>query len=116
PDGEKIRGRLGKQLLRSWLESAMPAARAFARKQGFTVPVGTWIGRRGKALGGLLSARGAIAEIANPAAGGAVGERAGDDSRAGHTAWTLLFYALWHRAHIEGRRDFGETMTVLSAR
>lgn len=116
PDGEKINGRLGKWLLRTWLERAMPAARSFARKQGFTVPVGAWIGARGRILGELLSAHGAIKEVAEPSAVRAVCERAGTDSRAGFSAWTLLFYALWHSAHIQRRPCSGETLEILAAR
>lgn len=115
PDGEKLRGRLGKWLLRTWLEGAMPAAKAFGRKQGFTVPVAHWIAGEGKRLGELLSAHGAIAEFARPAAVRAVCERAGSDSRAGFAAWTLLFYALWHGAHIAERSADTDTFTALSA-
>ncbi|MFO1187716.1 MAG: asparagine synthase (glutamine-hydrolyzing) [Alphaproteobacteria bacterium] len=115
PDGEKVRGRLGKWLLRTWLEGAMPAANAFARKQGFTVPVAHWIAGQGKRLGELLSAHGAIAAIAHPAAVRAVCERAGESSRAGFAAWTLLFYALWHGAHIAERPADTDTFTALSS-
>lgn len=115
PDSEKLRGRLGKWLLRTWLEGAMPAANAFARKQGFTVPVARWIAAEGKRLGELLSAHGAIAEIARPDAVRAVCERAGEDSRAGFAAWTLLFYALWHGAHIAETSADTDTFAALSA-
>jgi asparagine synthase (glutamine-hydrolysing) len=115
PDAEKLRGRLGKWLLRTWLEAAMPAAKAFARKQGFTVPVAHWIGGQGKRLGELLSAHGAIAEIAHPSAVRAVCERSGQDSRAGFAAWTLLFYALWHGAHIAETSADQDTFSALSA-
>src|SRR6202000_732363 len=45
-DRFKVRGRYGKWLLRKWLEAACPAAAPWARKQGFTVPVETWIAPR----------------------------------------------------------------------
>jgi asparagine synthase (glutamine-hydrolysing) len=113
-DEDKLRGKFGKFLLRTWVERNMPAAHAFAPKQGFTVPVGTWIGSRGRELGKLLSAHGAIAEIARPAKVRAVCECAARDARAGFAAWTLLFYALWHRAHIEGRPWGADTFEVLA--
>lgn len=116
PDSEKIRGRLGKWLLRRWLEQAMPAARPFARKQGFTVPVGAWIGGHGKRVGELLSGRASIGEIARPSVVRALCERASEDSRAGLAAWTLLFYALWHQRHIEGLRSEGDTFEALANR
>ena len=34
--------------------------------------------------------------------------------RAGRAAWTLLFYALWHRRHIEGRELPPDTAAALS--
>ena len=43
PDGLKVRDGRGKWLLRRWVERHLPAARPFAPKQGFTVPVGAWI-------------------------------------------------------------------------
>jgi asparagine synthase (glutamine-hydrolysing) len=30
-------------------------------------------------------------------------------------AWVLLFYALWHRSHIERRRPEGDVFEVLAA-
>jgi asparagine synthase (glutamine-hydrolysing) len=101
PDGLKIAGGQGKYLLRAWLQRALPAARPFAPKQGFTVPIGAWIAEVGERLGALVAAQPGVAEIAAPervrALFGNCGER-----RRGFAAWTLLFYALWHRAHVEG--------------
>jgi asparagine synthase (glutamine-hydrolysing) len=33
----------------------------------------------------------------------------------GQAAWILLFYALWHRVHIDGALAEGDTFDVLSA-
>jgi asparagine synthase (glutamine-hydrolysing) len=46
PDALKVRDGRGKWLLRRWLAENFPAARPFARKQGFTVPVGRAARRR----------------------------------------------------------------------
>jgi hypothetical protein len=35
---------------------------------------------------------------------------------AGFAAWHLLFYALWHRRHIESRWSEGDVFEALSAR
>jgi asparagine synthase (glutamine-hydrolysing) len=35
--------------------------------------------------------------------------------RNGQAAWVLLFYALWHRRHIEGLVPEGDILEVLSA-
>jgi len=100
PDELKIRHGLGKWLLRRWLAERHPEAQPFARKRGFTVPVARWIGRRAGELGPLVARSAAVREICQPDAV----ERlfaAVANKRAGRAAWNLLFYALWHRRHIE---------------
>ncbi|MBO0735906.1 MAG: asparagine synthase (glutamine-hydrolyzing) [Alphaproteobacteria bacterium] len=100
PDDLKIRRGLGKWLLRRWLADRLPEARAFARKRGLTVPVARWIARRADELGPLVARSAAIREICRPDAV----ERlfaAATHKRAARAAWNLLFYALWHRRHIE---------------
>jgi asparagine synthase (glutamine-hydrolysing) len=102
PDTLKIRHGRGKYLLRLWLQDAMPAARPFAPKQGFSVPIGAWIAEDGARLGPLVAARPCVAAIALP---GKVERlfKAASGKREGMAAWMLLFYALWHRAHVEAR-------------
>ncbi len=51
PDKFKVRGRLGKWVLRRWLARHCPGAEPFARKSGFTTPVGAWIAPRAAQLG-----------------------------------------------------------------
>jgi asparagine synthase (glutamine-hydrolysing) len=36
--------------------------------------------------------------------------------REGFAAWTLLFYALWHRHHIDGLPKAPDVFTALAAR
>lgn len=112
PDGLKLRDGRGKYLLRKWLSEKFPAARPFARKQGFTVPVGAWIGAKGAALGPLVARQPGVAEVCDPAKVSALFARAGGKHEA-FAAWTLLFYALWHRRHIEGARGDGGVFDVL---
>jgi asparagine synthase (glutamine-hydrolysing) len=112
PDHLKIRGGRGKYLLRAWLARALPAANAHAPKQGFTVPIGPWLAAAGSRLAPLVAARPAVAEIARPDAVRALFEH----GRHAKAAWTLLFYALWHHAHIEGRRYEGDVFEVLAER
>jgi asparagine synthase (glutamine-hydrolysing) len=99
PDDLKVKKGLGKWLLRRWLEDQMPTADSFAKKRGFAVPVAEWIGKRGSTLGPLVASQPGIREICLP---DAVEKLFGhiDGKRAGFAAWTLLFYALWHRHHI----------------
>ena len=113
PDSLKIRGRVGKWILRKWLAEALPEARPFSRKRGFTVPVGEWLVRKGDVLGPLVARQPGIAEICRPDRVERVfrsGRR-----RAGFAAWVLLFYALWHRFHVEGLRGDGDVFDLLSA-
>jgi asparagine synthase (glutamine-hydrolysing) len=114
PDNLKIRKGVGKWLLRRWLDSQLPEADAFSRKRGFTVPVARWIARRADKLGPLVAASPAIAEICLP---GRVEKlfREADDKHKGFAAWILLFYALWHRAHIQGAAPGGDVFESLAA-
>jgi asparagine synthase (glutamine-hydrolysing) len=114
PDGLKVRRGRGKWLLRRWLELHLPVARPFARKQGFTVPVGDWIAAAGATLGPLVAASPAIAEIADPMRVTALFRNAAG-RREKFAAWALLFYALWHRRHVEGLRPVGDVFETLSA-
>ena len=112
PDGMKVRDGRGKWLLRQWLARHMPAARPFAPKQGFTVPVGAWIAGQGARLGPLVAAQPGVAEVADPGRVAALFRAAGA-RREGFAAWTLLFYALWHRTHILGLPPEGDVFEVL---
>jgi asparagine synthase (glutamine-hydrolysing) len=118
PDGLKIRNGLGKYLLRKWLAGALPEADAFSRKRGFTVPVAEWIAKRARVLAPLVAGSEGIAQICKP-------ERAeslftayarSGDKREGAACWQLLFYALWHRIHLEGQAAAGDVMSVLESR
>ena len=114
PDALKVRQGRGKWLLRRWLEQHLPAARPFAPKQGFTVPVGAWIAGRGARLGPLVAATPGVAEIADPGRVAALFRHA-DARRPGFAAWTLLFYALWHQRHVLGLPAEGDVFEALAA-
>jgi asparagine synthase (glutamine-hydrolysing) len=116
PDALKVRGRTGKWLLREWLSRNLPAARPFAPKQGFTVPVAAWIANVGERLGPLVAAQPGVAEIARPDRVAALFRNAGTDKHRGFAAWHLLFYALWHRAHVERAGTQGDVWDVLGPR
>ncbi len=114
PDELKVRGRVGKWLLRKWLAGALPEARPFARKRGFTVPVGEWIIRRGETLGPLVARQPGIEALCRPDKVEAVFRSR--HRRAGFASWVLLFYALWHRRHVEGLEGEGDAFDVLGTR
>ncbi|MPY69487.1 MAG: asparagine synthase (glutamine-hydrolyzing) [Alphaproteobacteria bacterium] len=110
----KLRGRTGKYLLRKWLSDTAPVSQPFSRKRGFTVPVGEWIVRRGAAIGPLVARQAGIQALCRPGAVESVFRARG--RRAGFAAWVLLFYALWHRCHIEGRALAGDAFDALADR
>jgi asparagine synthase (glutamine-hydrolysing) len=113
PDAMKVRERQGKWILRQWLARHFPASEPFRRKQGFTVPIGAWIAEEADRLAPLVAAQPGVAAVAKPdrilplfrAAGG---------KREGFAAWHLLFYALWHRRHVEGVRAQGDVFAFLA--
>ena len=114
-EGHKLSSvrRRGKYLLRRWLEQNLPEARPFAPKQGFTVPIGAWISAQGTRLGPLVAAQPGVAEIAEPDRVAGLFRNA-DGRRERLAAWTLLFYALWHQAHIVGRVAEGSAFEMLA--
>jgi len=112
PDRLKIWRGKGKYLLRRWLEARVSEAEPFARKRGFTVPVAEWISAAGHKIGPLVARQPAIAEIARAKEVKALFRSS--SKRAGLAAWTLLFYAVWHRCHIDGRAPSGDTFDMLS--
>ena len=111
PDHLKVRKGMGKWLLRKWLETALPAARPFDKKRGFTVPVGEWIARSPH-MGPMVARQPGIAEICRP--GMVESLFAHGDKETGFACWTLLFYALWHRRHVLGKMPEGDVFSVLS--
>ena len=113
PDELKIRRGLGKWLLRRWLAQQLPAAQPLARKRGFTVPVGRWIAARAAKIGPLVARSEAVRALCEPDGVERVFAAAAQ-KRAGRAAWTLLFYALWHRRHIEGRDLPPDTAAALA--
>ncbi|PHS79729.1 MAG: asparagine synthase (glutamine-hydrolyzing) [Rhodospirillaceae bacterium] len=113
PDNLKIKDGLGKHILRQWLNTALPAAKPFAKKRGFTVPVGAWIANDGVRAGQLVAEQDCIASICKPDVVKDLFKHS--EGRAAKAAWTLLFYALWHKIHMDGVLPEGQALDVLSA-
>ncbi|MDE8348801.1 MAG: asparagine synthase (glutamine-hydrolyzing) [Acidocella sp.] len=112
PDKYLVRNGQGKYLLRLWLAKHLPAAQPFAKKQGFDVPIGTWIAAQGAMLGELVAQNPLIQELAAPEKIRALFARA-HEKRAGFAAWVLLFTALWHRHHILNLAPAGDVFSTL---
>jgi asparagine synthase (glutamine-hydrolysing) len=103
PDALKQRGGTGMWLLRAWLAREAPGSQPFHRRRRFGLPLGTWIAGIGARLGPLVAAQPGVFEIAQPDRVEALFRDAARHRHAGVAAWRLLFYALWHRRHMEGR-------------
>jgi asparagine synthase (glutamine-hydrolysing) len=112
PDRLKIRGKYGKWILRKWLEIHLPLSQPFARKRGFTVPVGEWIRRKGKHLGPLVANHPTITEICRVDAVERIFQE--NSRRAGFAAWILLFFVLWHKSHVEQQALEGNVFDCLN--
>ena len=94
-----VRGRKGKWILRSWLESQLSDYDAFAKKKGFTVPLRPWLNRRrGWVLDRILDS--ALIQtifdtheikkiLASPLGKSEV-----------MVVWSLLYFALWDAIHL----------------
>jgi asparagine synthase (glutamine-hydrolysing) len=117
PDCLKIRRQKGKWLLRKWLYNTLPSSKPFSRKRGFTVPVGHWIGKEGCRLGPLVAKQSGIREICDTQAVESLfkATKYGNRKKVEYAAWILLFYAVWHRSHIEGLQVDGSVFDVLGA-
>ena len=116
PDDLKIRRSQGKYLLRRWLDKALPEADAFSTKRGFSVPVGAWIGERASQVGPYVAASPGVQELCRPDAVMRLFKSVDGSARkrTARAAWTLLFYALWHRRHIQGMKPHGGVLDTLS--
>jgi asparagine synthase (glutamine-hydrolysing) len=115
PDALKIAKGKGKYLLRRWLEQALPASEPFAEKRGFTVPAAEWIRPRGAALAPLIARSPGITQICYPdkVDGLFTAFEARGGKHEGAACWQLLFYALWHGIHVEGKSASGDIFSVL---
>jgi asparagine synthase (glutamine-hydrolysing) len=112
PDRMLVRNGQGKFLPRLWLSKNFPAARPFAPKQGFDVPIGGWIAAEAQRLAPLLARQPIIQELARPEAlPGLLAAAA--QKREGFAAWMLLFTALWHRRHILNLPPAGDLFETL---
>lgn len=114
PKAAKIGRRGGKRLVKSWLSRRLPACQPFAKKRGFTVPVGSWIAEESHTLAPLVAKQNGVAELISADTARSV--IASADGRGGLLAWRLLFYALWHQIHCCGANAEQPLADILAAR
>jgi asparagine synthase (glutamine-hydrolysing) len=112
-DKLKVRRRMGKWLLRKWLETALPESQPFTKKRGFTVPIGPWLEAKGDKLGPLVAGQPGIEQLCHRNSTAALFRAKG--KRETQAQWVLLFYALWHQHHIVGKPADGDAFDMLAA-
>ena len=98
PDRELVRGRHGKHILRRWLARACPAARPWARKQGFTTPVAAWIAPDAADIAERIAAAGWLSTTVHR---DRLRHLMVEPATAG-LRWPLVFTALWTAIHRDG--------------
>lgn len=101
PDRAKVRGRMGKWLLRRWLARYQPKL-AMRRKKGFTVPIRSWLEARRPALVATLRDHPGLGDIVTPSAFEVFAHKPLDKHRA-QDLFALLCYACWFDWHITER-------------
>jgi asparagine synthase (glutamine-hydrolysing) len=114
PDNLKVRGRVGKFLLRRWASDHMGGVDAFRRKRGLSLPVGEWIGSHVGQLWPLIAAQPGIAEVCDAAKVESLFKAHGRG--IGSAQWVLLFYALWHQVHMMDVAADGGVLETLAAK
>ena len=103
PDSLKVHDGLGKQFLRRWASEFLPRDVLYAKKKGFTVPVGYWL--KGESLQQLkqaLLSHDAVSEWFQPQG---LEELFKQQQRKGNAASLLMAitqFALWHDVFISG--------------
>jgi len=100
PFDQKLNAGKGKYALKAWLSTHLPEARPFARKRGFTVPVGQWIDAESDKLAPAIARLTFLSELVHTDMIAPVFRDAG--GRGGLLAWRLLFLGLWHQIHVRG--------------
>ena len=112
PDRLKTKRRMGKWLLRRWLSGVLPVSDPFSKKRGFTVPVESWIFGRGPLLVEALSRQPLVRDMCRLDRLRTLAGLKNKD--VGRGLWILLFVALWHARHIEGKKIEGDPLVALA--
>lgn len=111
-DHLKIRKGQGKWILRKWLEWQFPMAQPFAKKSGFSVPMGLWIEQNAQKLAQAVAGQQAIKEKISYSNLLSLFEKA-SGRKERFMAWNILFYATWHQVHVLGKNPLGNIFEFL---
>lgn len=112
PDELKIKGKTGKFILKKWLEEKLPESQPFRKKQGFTVPVGSWIANHADTLWPLLEQQEFIKNLLTDEEIKTY-QNVISNPQTAHKVWPLLYIALWHKINILGANSNNNVFKVL---
>lgn len=117
-DRQKIANGLGKALLRSRLQQKYAQPIVMRRSRLSSIPVREWMSSRPHILGPLVAKNEGVAKLCLPNMVEAVFSdvQASKYKRQGLAAWQLLFYALWHKIHVESVSSEGSIVDVLDTK
>lgn len=97
PDHLKQQGRCGKYLLKRWLDQRCALAQPFAKKSGFTVPVGVWIADDHQALSAFLSGQAIVKDLLSQEERLSLPQKLARPETA-KDCWQILYLAHWAAA------------------
>lgn len=115
-DRFKVAHGLGKSVLRHYLAKRFKTVDWNKRYRLPSVPVRQWISHKAHDLGNLVAYTPGVTAICPPDAVENLFLQLQDNpaKRAGNAAWQLLFFALWYKIHIEGRRSDASVFDILA--
>lgn len=112
PDSLKIKGKTGKFILKKWLKKNLPESQPFRKKQGFTVPVGSWIHNNANTLWPLLEQQKFVQNLLTNEELQTYKSAIQNPQKA-HKLWPLLYVTLWHKTNVAGTNPHGTIFEVL---
>ncbi|TNE56973.1 MAG: asparagine synthetase B [Alphaproteobacteria bacterium] len=117
-DKQKVANGLGKALLRTRLQQKYAQPIVARRSRLSSIPVREWMAPRAAVLGPLVANQEGVKAMCRPDQVEALFSSvdAVKNKRQGLAAWQLLYYALWHRIHVEGAAHEGSILEVLDNR
>ena len=98
-DNQKIKGKNGKWLLKTWLNKKQPFMNVFAKKKGFTVPIQAWINENRYEVSEFVKNNQGIREITNKSNLAKFFKKPLNKKQA-KLCFSLLCYAHWHNKYI----------------
>ena len=113
-DNLKIRGGYGKYYIRKFLSQNIRGYNAFSKKEGFTVPINSWIPKEYKFLCQTLPKVKCIKEFFPSNKIKELCMSLGSSKKAIIPVWRILFFALWYILNFENKKIEGDTFDILN--